>query len=44
MYSYYEEVGRYVRKCAKFEFIHFETKECLSKEKYLNNCEWRSEK
>jgi hypothetical protein len=44
MYSYYYEVGRYVTKYTKFELIHFETEECLSKEKYYNNCEWRSEK
>jgi hypothetical protein len=35
MYSYYYEVGRYVSKCAKFELIHFKTKESLSKEKNI---------
>ena len=33
MYFYYYEVGRYVSKSAKFEFIHFMTKKWLSKEK-----------
>jgi hypothetical protein len=33
MYFYYYEVGRYVSKSAKFEFIHFMNKKWLSKEK-----------
>jgi hypothetical protein len=36
MYVYYYEVGRYVSKCAKFEFIHFMTKKWLSKEKKIS--------
>jgi hypothetical protein len=35
MYFYYYEVGRYVSKSAKFEFIHFMTKKWLSKEKKI---------
>jgi hypothetical protein len=32
MYFYYYEVGRYVSKWDKFQFIHFMTKKWLSKE------------